>query len=473
MSFEHYIRSGSRMLRLGYTTGTCAALAAKAATMLLLEGKAPDQISFLTKRDILVTVPVERAGTGEFPLQKEGEITPGQASDQREPKGSACDIPLQKEDEITPGQTSDQSEPKESTGDIPLQDKLWQIPGEIAGGKPEDNENNKPRRIASAWASVRKDAGDDPDVTDGIEIAAVVKRCLPSENKASASNSGERKDDRTDGAEADELHITIDGGFGVGRVKKEGLQQPVGAAAINRSPREMIAEAVRSVCKECGVTGEFCVEIVVPEGKEIAGKTFNPSIGIEDGISILGTTGVEYPMSEAAMIKSIEMELHRAALTAGRVILTPGNYGESFIKENGLNPGELPVVRFSGYLGEALDICALEEITEVMLVSHVGKLVKTAGGIMNTHQKNADCRMELFCAHAAINGADTETCIQLMNQSTADGCIDILEKAGLRETVLASLMSAVMKYLKRRIDGAYHIRVVMFSNKYGILGQME
>ena len=371
-SFPGYVRSGQKLLRIGITTGTCAALAAKAAVKRLLFGQTPEEVSLITAGGTRVTWPVADSGS---------------CGDGRE------------------------------------------------------------------WASVIKDAGDDPDVTDGIEIRAEVIKI----------NEG----------------IIIDGGAGVGRVSKPGLQQPVGAAAINDSPRRMITEAVREVLFEfyesVSKTPEFGIEvvIVVPGGEEIAKKTFNPSLGIEGGISILGTTGIEYPMSEDAIVKSIEVELHQAAAESDAVILTPGNYGETFIKTHALNPDGLPVVRFSGYLGDALDICATEGFREVLLVSHIGKLVKTAGGIMNTHQRNADCRMELICAHAAVCGADTTTCRMIMEQMTTDGCIAILDAAGLREAVIGSLLSAIDRYLKRRVDGACHISAIMFSNQYGILGSTK
>ncbi len=366
-TFNHYVRSGSKMLRLGITTGCCAALAAKAAAALLLDGKAPNEASVLTRRGIEVTRQLEGNGI--------------------------------------------------------LSD----------GG---------------AWASVRKDAGDDPDVTDGIEIVATLYK--------SASPG-----------------IRTDGGRGVGRVKKPGLQQPVGAAAINNAPRRMIEEAVQEVCDARQYFGGMDVVISAPQGEEIAKKTFNPTLGIEGGISILGTTGIEYPMSEDAIIKSIEVELHQAAVLSNRVIITPGSYGEAFIQENDLNPRGLPVVRFSGYLGETLDALSTEDVADVLLVSHIGKLVKTAGGIMNTHQKNADCRMELITAHAAICGASTAICRELMAQTTTDGCIAVLDEAGLRAAVMASLMGAIDKSLKRRVDGAYGISAVMFSNRYGILGRTD
>ncbi|MBQ7677079.1 MAG: cobalamin biosynthesis protein CbiD [Lachnospiraceae bacterium] len=453
MSFEHYIRSGQQRLRLGYTTGTCAALAAKAATELLLTGRAPERISVMTGRGIEVTVPVERWGIDGY---ADGYVDESHPSENGRPFASAV---------VERGGT------------------------DIAKARMRD------RKLRCARCSVIKDAGDDPDVTDGIEIVATVRKAGNGSADATgtalsggavAANAKDQNDamrmapDALRGNDRPERTpvITIDGGEGVGRVTKPGLDQPVGAAAINSAPRKQISEAVREICEACGFFGSLEVVISVPEGEAIAKKTFNPAIGVVGGISILGTSGIEYPMSEDAIIKSIEVELHQARQLSENVIITPGNYGEKCIEKYGLNDGGIPVVRFSGYLGEALDICVAEGFENVLLVSHIGKLVKTAGGIMNTHQRNADCRMELFTAHAAICGADTTVCKELMRQTTTDACIAVLDEAeqkstSLRDRVIRSLMEAIDEHLNRRVDGKLKITAVMFSNRYGILARTD
>lgn len=365
MAFEYYHRSGTKMLRYGYTTGTCAALAAAAATRALLSRDEPGTETLMTSKGIPVSVSIE----------------------------------------------------------------VW--------GRDE----------TGAWASVCKDAGDDSDVTDGMEIRAHV------------SEQGEG--------------ITIDGGAGVGRVTKPGLDQPVGNAAINSGPRAMIRAAVEDVCKELDYTGGIDVIISVPEGEAAAAKTFNPKLGIEGGISILGTTGIVEPMSEQALIDTIEIELKQTSLESDRLILTPGNYGEDFIEENGLDQMGVPVQKFSNFLGETLDIMANLGFREVLLIAHVGKLSKVAAGIMNTHSKYADGRNEIFCAHGAVNGADTETCRKLMDAATTDACIEILDEAGIREEVIKSIMNAVQQKLEHRVKENYRIGAVMFSNVYGQLGITE
>ena len=365
MAFEYYHRSGTKMLRYGYTTGTCAALAAAAATRALLSRDEPGTETLMTSKGIPVSVSIEAWG-------------------------------------------------RDETG---------------------------------VWASVFKDAGDDSDVTDGMEIRAHV--------------SAQGKD------------ITIDGGERVGRVTKPGLDQPVGNAAINSGPRAMIRAAVEAVCRELDYTGGIEVIISVPEGEAAAAKTFNPKLGIEGGISILGTTGIVEPMSEQALIDTIEIELKQTSLESDRLILTPGNYGEDFIEDRGLDQMGVPVQKFSNFLGETLDIMANLGFREVLLIAHVGKLSKVAAGIMNTHSKYADGRNEIFCAHGAINGADTETCRKLMDAATTDACIEILDEAGVREEVIKSIMDAVQQKLEHRVKENYRIGAVMFSNVYGQLGITE
>ena len=365
MAFEHYLRSGAKNLRCGYTTGTCAALAAAGAAELLLTGHAPEVLRLLT------------------------------------PKGWSV--------EVAP---------------------------EIC--KMEQN---------TAICAVKKDAGDDPDVTDGILIYASVSKT--------------------------ERGVCIDGGAGVGRVTKPGLDQPVGAAAINHVPREMIAAAVEAVCADAGYAGGLEIVISAPEGEVLAKKTFNPMLGIAGGISILGTSGIVEPMSEQAVVDTIAVELRQAATRSDRLILAPGNYGLDFLAANLSEFETIPVVKCSNYIGDALDMAALAGFRAVLLVGHIGKLVKLSGGVMNTHSKMADCRMELFCAHAALCGASQELCENLMAQVTTDGCIGLLEEAGLREAVMARLLDAAQKHLKHRAAEAYQIGAVLFSNEYGLLGMTD
>ena len=367
MALDYYIRSGQKQLRCGYTTGTCAALAAAGAAAFLLSGKKPETLSLMTPKGI----PVETAPA--FLLIKE----------------------------------------------------------------------------ETAVCGVVKDGGDDADVTHGLTIEAHVKK-------------------------SDRPGIFIDGGEGVGRITKPGLDQPVGFAAINRVPRRMIEEQVQQICGALGYDGGMEVVICIPGGKEAAQKTFNPMLGVEGGLSILGTSGIVEPMSEQALVDTIAVELRQAAaLGAKRLILTPGNYGEDFLRENQIAGGTVPVVKCSNFIGDALDIASTHPFEEVLLVGHIGKLIKLAGGVMNTHSRYADCRTELVCAHAAVCGASQEVCAALLEAATTDACIEILDSAQLRVPVLDRLLEAIQQHLEHRVRGKYRIGAVLFSNQYGLLGQTQ
>ena len=267
--------------------------------------------------------------------------------------------------------------------------------------------------------------------------------------------------------------VTIDGGPGVGRVMKPGLDQPVGQAAINHVPRRMITDALHAEAEAAGYDGGFDVMISIEGGEEAAKHTFNPHLGVEGGLSVLGTSGIVEPMSQQALLDSLQLEIHQAALHSRRLILAPGNYGLDYLAQNLPEYSSIPVVKCSNFMGDALDMAAAEQFAAVLLVGHIGKLVKLAGGIMNTHSRMADCRTELFCTHAALCGADTATCRALMDAATTDACLDILTVANLKQTVMASLLQAIQLHLDRRAAEAFTVGAVLFSNQNGPLGQTQ
>ena len=268
--------------------------------------------------------------------------------------------------------------------------------------------------------------------------------------------------------------ISIDGGEGVGRVTKPGLDQPVGAAAINSVPRRMITAAVEAVCAAHSYAGGLAITISIPGGEVRAKQTFNPQLGIEGGLSVLGTSGIVEPMSEQALLDTIALAIRQAAASgADMLLLTPGNYGADYLKDRLPELEKLPAVKFSNFLGDAIDLAISEGFSRALIVGHIGKLVKLAGGIMNTHSRVADCRMELFCAHAALCGADTALCRALMAQVSSDGCLALLEGAGLRDAVMESLLAAMQRHLDRRSGGQIRLGALCFSNEYGFLGMTE
>ena len=238
----------------------------------------------------------------------------------------------------------------------------------------------------------------------------------------------------------------------------------------------MIKEALEKEAESAGYAGGFDVTISIEGGAETAKRTFNPHMGVEGGLSVLGTSGIVEPMSQQAILDTIQLEMGQAALRAGtprRLILAPGNYGLDYLHENLPTLKCIPVVKTSNFIGDTMDMAAASHFEEVVLVGHIGKLVKLAGGVMNTHSRTADCRTELLCAHAALCGASRDVCAALMGAATTDACMEILDKAGMREPVLSSLLDAIQLHLDRRAAGAFRVGAVLFSNQYGPLGQTK
>ena len=304
-------------------------------------------------------------------------------------------------------------------------------------------------RAGPGWAecAVQKDAGDDPDITNGLLIYA----------RAQITAAG----------------FALCGGEGIGRVTKPGLDQPVGEWAINSTPRRMIRESARKISAAFGYTGGLQITISAPGGEALAKKTFNPQLGIVGGLSILGTSGIVEPMSEAALIESMELELRQARAQSPRLILTPGNYGTDFLAQQGWNALGVPVVKCSNYVGEALDQAAVLDFAEILLVGHMGKLCKLSAGIMNTHSRMADGRAEIFTAQAALAGADAPLCRRLMQAATSDACIELLQQAGLSAPVLQAITQRAGAHAARRAGEERKTGLVVFSRVYGLLGETE
>jgi len=302
------------------------------------------------------------------------------------------------------------------------------------------------RTEKSAACGIRKDAGDDPDVTNGILIIANVE-----------------KSNRTG--------IEIIGGKGIGRVTKPGLSCPVGTAAITPAPRAQITAAAKAAARQAQYLGGFRVTISAENGAAIARQTYNEQLGIIGGISILGTTGIVEPMSERALIDTIHLELDSIAAQGQKIaLLCPGNYGEKFITEN-LNIPIERSVKCSNFIGDALDWALYRGFAGILLVGHAGKLVKLAAGIMNTHSKIADGRQEIFTAHSALSGASPATLNALMHAVSVDACIEILDQVNLRTPVLQRVAAAIQEKLTLRVRGEIPVAFLMFTQRFGVLAQ--
>jgi len=331
----------------------------------------------------------------------------------------------------------------------------------------------------SAQCFVQKDSGDDPDVTHGCFVYAFVSKKLPQTPMPAHTCTYSLYKNTDNNTCKSTPHIYIDGGDGVGRITKAGLDQPVGAAAINHVPRQMITEAVLKICNQYHFFGELYVEIRVPNGRALAEKTLNPRLGIIGGISILGTSGIVEPMSEQAFIDAIHVELRMcAAQSTEFLILTPGNYGMNFLqtelsKKNFSLPYQVDAnhaVKCSNFIGDTLDFAVSCGFSHILLVGHIGKLIKLAAGIMNTHSRCADGRMEILTAHAALYGIDKKLAEQLMGCVSTDAALSLLKKAGILKTVMDSITKKILYYLQRRAGSDTKIDVICFCTEYGILG---
>lgn len=313
------------------------------------------------------------------------------------------------------------------------------------------------RRESWVSCAVRKDGGDDPDITTGTLIFA----------KVFYLEGKERREEN--GQEA--VQILIDGGKGVGRVTRPGLDQPVGNAAINRVPREMIRKEVLEVCRILDYRGGLGVEISVPEGERLAEHTFNPRLGITGGISILGTSGIVEPMSNQAILDTIRVELNqRRAEGNEHVVISPGNYGLEFMKNTyGYDLDQS--VKCSNFIGASLDMAAELGFEKVLLVGHIGKLIKVAGGIMNTHSREGDCRMELLAAFAIKCGEKAETACRILEAVTTEEAIRILEEAGNRQQVMDYANERILYYLHKRTKGRLQVECILYANEFGTLAK--
>ena len=355
-----------KKMRTGYTTGSCAAAAAKAAVCMLLSGEVIQQVRLMTPKGVELDLEVEQI--------------------QRRQHGVRC--------------------------------------------------------------AVRKDSGDDPDVTNGIYVYAEVRK-------------------------EPEPGIYLDGGEGIGRITKKGLEQPVGAAAINRVPRQMILEAVKEQSIRYGYQGGLSVIISAPEGKKLAAKTFNPRLGIENGISILGTSGIVEPMSEKALTDTIFLEMKMLKENGiDRCCVVPGNYGRDFLAEQ-LGVDTDQAVKCSNYIGETIDAAVNLEMRSLLLIRHIGKLIKVAAGVMNTHSRQADCRMEVLAAYAAAEGASAECVQAILSCITTTEALELLKEKGILSGVMERVMERIDFHLRHRAGGSLQVEAIVFSTEDGILGKTK
>lgn len=449
------------LMRYGYTTGSCAAAAAKAALLYLLTDVKPRAVDITTASGKELHLIVEK---------------------------SACD-------------------------------------GEVAE------------------AAIRKDAGDDPDVTHGALICASVEivsrddahpdpmrmladSALENGGDGAFESTGAGDDAGLGQVEAASIRgraervsffdeesgrehgfvCLIEGGKGIGRVTKPGLDQPVGAAAINSGPRKMIVTAAAEALKQARLlmrsvsggeedrtghgpekpsgdasgagrreaapdllSGKSYLRIIIsaPEGELLGKRTFNPMMGIVGGISILGTTGIVEPMSDSAVAGTIEAEVRVLAAQGHRkLMINLGNYGENFTT-NVLGLSTTPSVKCANFIGVAMDAAVAEGMDHVLLVGHIGKLVKLGISMFNTHSNNGDGRLETLAACAVEAGLDLEIVRNLLACVTTEAAIEVLDSHRCLEPVLDVLKKRIKANIDRHMPDSVRMEFICFSGKIG------
>ena len=381
---QDVVVSQGKLMRRGYTTGSCAAAASKAAAVMLLSGEETDTIKLDTPKGITLTLDVL-------------DILRG--------------------------------------------------PG-------------------FARCAIRKDSGDDPDDTNGTLIYATVSSLhagIPEEELVMQPHTAsvEQLDDR----------VEIWGGIGVGKVTKPGLSCKVGGPAINPVPRKMITREVLAAMKQYGCDETLRVVISIPDGPAIAPKTFNPRLGIEGGISVLGTSGIVEPMSDRALIDTMYTEMDsRKANGYKDLLVFFGNYGADFTRDE-MKIDISTAVTCSNFVGELLDYAVLQGFESVLIIGHSGKLIKLAQGVMNTHSKYADCRSEFLALQAMFHGASPAVGKEIYLSLTTDEMTKILKREGLFEAVMEEAARKIDFYMQKRVHGKLKTGAILFSNVYGILGE--
>lgn len=309
---------------------------------------------------------------------------------------------------------------------------------------------------------VVKDSGDDPDVTNHTKIYTAVEK-LP-EGAALPET-----------AFCDEAYpnLYLDAGEGIGRVMREGLEQKIGQAAINQVPRTMIFKAVDEIRRLSEYKGRLMITVRIPEGKNLAERTFNPRLGIVGGISVLGTSGILEPMSEKAIVDTIETQIRQLSIQGIKnILVTPGNYGQEYAAKS-LHLKLSDSIKCSNYIGETLDLAVSYGMERFLLVGDLGKLVKLAAGIMNTHSRVADARCEILAVHTVLGGGSREMAEQIMNCMNTEEILKLLEEWKLKEAVMGSLCRKIQEHVSGRAGKTLKTGVILFSGRFGFLGQTK
>ena len=289
-------------------------------------------------------------------------------------------------------------------------------------------------------SEVVKFSGDDPDVTNGASVFTTVKWI--------------------DGNE-----IIFKGGKGIGIVTRAGLSVPVGEPAINPGPRQLIKNVVREIF---GKVVGLEITISIPAGVELAKKTLNPILGIEGGLSIIGTTGVLRPMSEEAYKKSLAPQIDVASAAGfDTLIFVPGKIGEVAAIKKGLPKSA--IVQTSNFVGYMLEAAVERKIKGILFFGHIGKLSKVAAGVFYTHNRIGDARLEAIAAYSAAEGLNCDVVKKILNANTTDEAVSIIAENHF-EHVYKIIAERASIRAKRYIFGEMDIGTVLVNRSGEILG---
>ncbi len=323
------------------------------------------------------------------------------------------------------------------------------------------------RNSNEASYGINKYSGDDPDVTNGALIISKVSLVdCETFNKFKSREKTVLLDEK----------LLLIGGEGVGLVTKPGLAASVGEPAVNPTPRAMILAALSKISDDLGYDGYIVSEIFIPKGRELAKRTFNGNLGIVGGISILGTSGIVAPMSEQALIDTIKVEMSVCRASGSEtLVITPGNYGKDYLSENSTITDEI-TVKCSNFIGDALHFAGEMGFKKIVLSGHLGKLIKVSGGILNTHSKYGDGRMEILIDFCKQLGAEKNVTDEINKAVMVDEAMRIISDAGLKNEVMNLVVESIENIMAREIKKSngnldFQVGVIVFSNKYGLLGE--
>ena len=303
-------------------------------------------------------------------------------------------------------------------------------------------------------AEVVKDAGDDPDITNGTSVFVTLILARSEDDLKAVPGVSVRHE-----------HILFEAGEGIGHATKPGLSLSVGEPAINPGPRQLVHN---SLLEAFGSPRPCRVRIDIPAGRELAKKTLNPVLGIEGGISIIGTTGVLRPMSEEAFKESLVPQI-KVARAAGfdTQIFVPGKIGERIAASWGLP--EAGMVQTSNFIGYMLEAAAEIGLKRILLFGHIGKLAKVAAGVFHTHNRVGDARLEVLAAYSGAMGMPSEGIERILGAVTTEEALPVIGEYGL-ERVYERIAARASYRAERLIFNKVQVGTVLVTLQGELLG---